>query len=772
MRLRKGGLVPGAVVALVLMAIASPLQVGARITPSASPAVPASIQRGFINLDGSPGTPAVNPRTDTLYVPVQCPIGCPPAPLTHEMDLINTSTCNSVITTDCHVVARARVGDSPLAAAVDEKTDTIYVANGTGSVSVVNGSTCNATVTSGCSTPVATIDTGGFPVDDVFNPMTRTLYVASPAPGSVFVIDGASCNALTTSGCGKPVKTVTDTFGPQALDVDVATDTIYTADNDSGGGSTVSVIDGATCNGSTGSGCGSAPHTVTVGSGSFWDAVDQETNTIYVASNNVNTVAVINGARCNGEITVGCSSAPPTVSVGGGPVSVAVDDRLHTVFALNGSDDTLSAINTHTCKGTVTSGCSTTTPAAQAGSNHNPGYTANPNTITLLPGTDTAYLVTVGGENRASVITLGRCNAVTTSGCLKVAPSAPDPEYEVSVDPATNTIYATNLNLPEIDVIKGATCDAKHVAGCAPVAEIPMVSPDDLMGAIDDADHTLYVSDRSGIVVAVNIATCNAAHTAGCAAPAATITVGPGPLPPALNPATQSLYVPFGTNSNELAVMNAATCNAEVTSGCGQTPSVVAISENTAAVAVSVKQDTIYATNVGNPFASGDTVDVVNGATCNGTDHSGCGSLAATLTVGAGPFGVGVDDATNTVYVANNTNGDTPGTVSVINSATCNGHDTAGCAGPFPTVVIGRSPLILAVDIRTDTIYVADYSSAGVSVINGSTCNAEVTSGCGRPAPEQAVGSQPFGVAVNQETNTVYATDLSAGSLSILKGRS
>ena len=361
MRLRKGGLVSGAVVALVLMAIASPLHVGARITPSASPAVPASIQRGFIDLSGSPGTPALNPRTETLYVPVQCPIGCPPSPLTHELDLINTSTCNSAVTTDCHVVARARVGDSPLAAAVDEKTDTIYVANGTGSVSVVNGSLCNATVTIGCSTPVATIHTGGFPVDDVFNPMTRTLYVASPAPGNVFVIDGATCNALTTWGCGKPVKEVTDTLGPQALDVDVATDTIYTANNDSGSGSTVSVIDGATCNGSTGSGCGTAPHTVTVGSGAFWDAVDQETDTIYVASNNVNTVSVINGARCNGEITVGCGSAPPAVTVGGGPVSVAVDDRLHTVFALNGSDDTLSAINTHTCKGTVTSGCSTDT---------------------------------------------------------------------------------------------------------------------------------------------------------------------------------------------------------------------------------------------------------------------------------------------------------------------------------------------------------------------------------------------------------------------------
>ena len=771
MRLRKGRLVPGAVVALVLMAIASPIQVGAQITPSASPAVPGSIQRGFIDISGSPGVPAVNPRTGTLYVPVQCPIGCPPSPLTHEMDLINTSTCNTAVTTDCHVVARARVGDSPLAAAVDEKTDTIYVANGTGSVSVVNGSLCNVTVTSGCATPVATIHTGGFPVDDVFDPMTRTLYVASPA-GDVFVIDGASCNATTASGCAKPVKKVTDGLGPQALDVDVATDTVYAVNNDSGSGSTVSVIDGATCNGSTGSGCGSAPHTVTVGSGAFWDAVDQATDTIYVASNNVNTVSVINGARCNAEITAGCNLIPPSVAVGAGAVFVAVDDRLHTVFALNQGDDTLSAINTRTCKGMVTSGCSKTPPTASAGSNHNPGYTGFPNTMTLLPHTDTAYLVNVGGESRVSVIALSRCNAINTSGCLKVAPRAPDSEYEVSVDPATNTIYASNLNLPEIDVIKGATCDAKHVSGCAPVAEIPMVSPDASMGAINDADHTLYASDSSGIVVAINTAACNAAHTAGCATPEATITVGTNLGPPALNPATQSLYVSFGANSNELAVVNTATCNAEVTSGCGQTPAVVAVGENTAAVAVSVKQNTIYATNVGIPFASGDTVDVINGATCNGTHHSGCGSLAATLTVGVGPFGVDVDDATNTVYVANNTNGDTPGTVSVINSATCNGRDTAGCAGPFPTVVIGRSPLILAVDIRTDTIYVADFSSAGVSVLNGSTCNAEVTSGCGRPAPEQAVGSQPLGIAINEETNTVYATDLSTpGSMSILRGR-
>jgi hypothetical protein len=42
---------------------------------------------------------------------------------------------------------------------------------------------------------------------------------------------------------------------------------------------------------------------------------------------------------------------------GDGTAFVAVDNALHTVFALNQGDDTLSAISTRTCNGTVTSGC-------------------------------------------------------------------------------------------------------------------------------------------------------------------------------------------------------------------------------------------------------------------------------------------------------------------------------------------------------------------------------------------------------------------------------
>jgi DNA-binding beta-propeller fold protein YncE len=779
MRLKRGGYVSAAVI-VVLATACAPTPSGphppAISAPAISaPAISSPIQRGSIELGGSPGIPAVDSRTGTLYVPVQCATSyCTTSAPTHEMDVISTAGCNAEVTKDCRVVATARVGASPLAATVDETTDTVYVANGAGTVTVVNGARCNATVMSGCGTPLATINVGGFLVAAVIDPNTHTLYVASP-PGNgfvtsnVFVINVATCNAVTTQGCGQPVKKVADSQGPAAIDVDLATDTIYAVNNGTGNGNTVSVIDGAKCNGSTGSGCGEAPHTITVGSGAFWDAVDQASGTVYVANNNDGTVSVIDGARCNATVTSGCSSMPKAVVTGAGAASVAVDASLHTVFALNADDDTLSAVDTRTCNGAVTSGCGKVAPNAQAGSDQDPGYTGFPNSLTLLPHTDTAYVVNVGGESRVSVITVGRCDATNRSGCRVLAPDVPIGEFQASVDRATDTIYASNLSLPEIDVLNGATCDAKHRSRCTPVAEIPMRNPQAAMGAVDDLTHTLYASDSSGTVSVINTAMCNAAHTAGCTRPAPMITVG-ATGSPVLNPTTRTLYVPFGAHQHQIAVVNVAACSAENTAACGQTPAVITAGQSMgedAVIAVSAKTDTIYI-----PFASADTVGVVNGATCNGTDHSGCGRLAATVTVGLGPDGVAVDDQTNTVYVANNAEGDAPGTVSVINGATCNGSETAGCTGNIPAVGIGRSPRLVAIDLRTDVIYVTDYSSAGVSVLNGLTCNATITTGCSTAAPEQPVGSQPYGLGVNAYSNTVYAlSGVGPVSMSIFGGR-
>ena len=743
------------------------------VHPTPSPTARFSVQLG-----GSPGIPAVNLSTGTLYVPIQCTTSA----CTNDniVDLINTATCKAADGSGCRVVAQVVVGLSPQAVAIDQTTDTIYVAtwdfNGGESASVLNGARCNARNTSGCGQAAATVDVGG--VGAVFNPKTRTLYVADPQ-GGIHVINGATCNAETTSGCGKTA-TLADNYGPNDLDIDQATDTIYAVNNGanvisdgSGKGHTVSVIDGATCNGSDTSGCNAVSPTVSVGNNAQWDAVDQATGAVYVSNYDDGTVSVIDGTRCNATNTSGCTRKPAVVRTGGGSSGLAVDDLLNTVFAVGQNDDTLSAINMRSCNGIATSGCTKPAPSEQAGADGGAAFNAFPNYVTLVPQTDTAYLVSVGGTNVLEVVSVSGCNATEARGCRSDASTVAQHEFEASFDSATDTIYASNYNLPEIDVFNGATCKVDDLSGCAPVGVIPMPDPMAAMGAIDDTTHTLYVSETFRTVVAViNTATCNATDATGCFGNVRTINVGAEPGAPALNPDTRTLYLPYGTAANQIAVLNAATCNAEDVSGCGQKPGIVDVGPGTDSLGVSLKTDTIYAPSAGVPFASGTTVSVINGATCNGTDRVGCGKVAATITVGIGPDGVAVDDATNTVYVTNSQGGSAPGTVSIINGATCNGHTVTTCARTFPTAQVGRAPQLAVADTSSDSIFIIDTGGAAVSVLNGANCNATDTSGCGTATSQQAVSGQPTGIAVNPDTGTVYVmTFLVSASLSIFAGQ-
>ena len=134
---------------------------GALALLCAAPAGAVNVPRvtgGTVVLGGSPGVPVANPQTSTVYVPVQCTTDfCQPNKPGHVLDVIDAATCNVKVTSGCRVIARAAAGAFPLAAALDQRTDTIYVADGTGTVTVVNGARCNAHVTSGCAKPLATI---------------------------------------------------------------------------------------------------------------------------------------------------------------------------------------------------------------------------------------------------------------------------------------------------------------------------------------------------------------------------------------------------------------------------------------------------------------------------------------------------------------------------------------------------------------------------------------------------------------------------------------
>jgi DNA-binding beta-propeller fold protein YncE len=747
---------------------------------------------GTVVLSGNPGYSAVNPKTDTVYVAIQCVhTDCLPGTPAHVVDIVDTAKCNGTDHSGCRVTGTIRVGSGPLGVAVDPQTDTMYVTNGNdNTVSVINGAHCNAEVLSGCATAVvATVKVGTFPVQDAFNPATRTLYVAN-LTGSISAINAATCNATITSGCGNPVRSIPDKRGPAFIDIDRATGTVYVADSGTSGegGDTVSVINGRACNGHAGSSCRILA-TATVGTNPFWVAVDQATDTIYTANHDGviggqaaafgahGSVSVINGARCNAQVTSGCHQAPATVPTGANTSAVAVDDGLHTAFAVSEFDDTLSAINTRTCGGKVTSGCGNRPPNEQAEPDRGPGYVQFPGSFVLLPKVSTAYVIDTGGVGRMVAVSIGRCNATTTSGCRREPPTVPDHDAFVTEDPATRTIYAGNMTRPRIDVLSAAACHSGHLSGCNPVATIPMPDPQANVGGIDQATHTLYAADPfSDKVAMIDTATCNAVDTSGCSAAPPLITVGPNPGPPGLNPRTKTLYVPDGPAANKVAVINAATCNATDTSGCGQTPAQVSVAKGTFVLAVSPAANTVYASASGLPKPgitfSGKTIAVINGATCNGTDHSGCGHLAATIRAGLAPFGLSVDDPTHTVYAAINTSGHFPGSVAVINTGTCNGTHTAGCHGPFPHMPTGATPIATALDTSTGILYVTDGTSAEVTALRTAHCNATDTTGCRTPGLRLPVSSAPNAIAVDQDANTVYvANTYQTGSLTVFTGQ-
>jgi len=289
--------------------------------------------------------------------------------------------------------------------------------------------------------------------------------------------------------------------------------------------------------------------------------------------------------------------------------------------------------------------------------------------------------------------------------------------------------------------------------------------------AFDPATRTVYVANAGDNTVSVVSArTCNAVHTSACGRTPATVTVGTNPSGVAIDDATHTVYV-TDAFSNKVSVINAATCNAVTTSGCGQTPRTVATGRGPVGIAIDPATDTLYVTNNGSGVnGGGNTVSVIDGGICNAVNTSGCGQTPATVTVGRGPFDAAFDAPSKTVYVTNPFGG----SVSMINARTCHAGDTSGCGQKPPTVTFGSSPFPVAVDHRTNTVYVGNNGDGTVSVIdgatcnatttsgcghaaiNGATCNATITTGCGRTPPRVHLGTSPLAVAVDQATDTIY----------------
>jgi DNA-binding beta-propeller fold protein YncE len=366
------------------------------------------------------------------------------------VSMINEGSCNATVTSGCGgSTPTAPVATNPDALAIDQSTNTLYVATQSGVVSVLSTTSCNATHSSCPNTPPQV--SVGSPLNGVaVDEATDTIYVSGGQ--SLWVINGANCSSAHMT-CTTPQAVVPIGLSPTAVAVDQTTDTIYVADANG----TVSVINGNTCNGNVTSGCSAPLANIPVGNQPDALDIDETTNTIYVADKATDTVSVINGANCDMVTLTGCSTPPVNVNVGVGPDAVSVDQSTNAIYVTNGGNNTLSVIDGNRCNGSLTTGCGFTPPALPTGNQpdgvsidetSDTSYVANAidNTVTVLPGA-VPIVVTVSGTQTYSVSNLaltqtnnapsgvsliGNLTCTTVSGGSQITPSLGAGSYTVN----------------------------------------------------------------------------------------------------------------------------------------------------------------------------------------------------------------------------------------------------------------------------------------------------------------------------------------------------
>jgi len=124
-----------------------------------------------------------------------------------------------------------------------------------------------------------------------------------------------------------------------------------------------------------------------------------------------------------------------------------------------------------------------------------------------------------------------------------------------------------------------------------------------------------------------------------------------------------------------------------------------------------------------------------------------------------------VVETINTVYTANISDGEYPGTVSVIDGATCNGRDTSGCGQTPATAPTGFGTNDIAADPTTHDVYTTNDEDTSVTTIDGDTCRGGRTGGCAHTHTRPIVGDYPSAIGLAPTVRTAYVSDLQGVSV-------
>ncbi len=688
-----------------------------------------------ITVGNMPSSVAVDATTDTVYVSNAGD---------NTVSVFNGAICNAEHISGCgQTPAIVPVGMVPVAIFADPADHTVYIPNGgENDVSMLDSATCTAADLGGCpATAPPTVTLPGIATAGAVDSATHTAYVTvcanNPTAGcgsgtdGVSVFDTSTCNAIAQSGC-KRLGALPDGNRPLIGDaVDAANHTLYTANDDN----TVSAFDLHRCNASDLAACATDTPGVLSFPGpdpgfdhSLWVAVDARQRSVYVTLLKDGSVIVVDTSVCNGSNPAGCATLhPPVIHAGSEPEILTLDPRTQTLYTVNQLGNDVSVIDAARCNAQATGGCRHLPPMIPISAG----------ALAVDPAVHTAYLTS--GEHSVAMIDTRTCNSGLAAGCASTPPQVTvgtNPSA-LALDRRTHTMYVANFGrqggTSTVSVIDARSCNATRSTNCArlPTLRVPGGNPDDV--AVNEATDTIYVATITtdggpNLISVFNGATCNATNQSGCTQIPATVAIA------ADNGGQSSEELAVNPHNNTIYATNLETFQ-------------------------------------GPPYI-GETVYVINGAECDAAVTSGCGAPLATVTVNppasnpdnapgqeANATGIAVDPATNTIYTANIANGEGPRTVSIINGATCNGRNTTGC-GQTPAVAqVGFGALGIAFDRATDNVYVASIEDASVSVINGATCNGHNTTGCSRTARKVAVGDYPGAIMLDPTTATGYVAD-------------
>jgi DNA-binding beta-propeller fold protein YncE len=499
---------------------------------------------GTVAAGPAPAAAAVDTASDTIYVADTHDGTRTGGPGT--VAVVDGSHCNGRDVSGCasQTPRLVIVGSDPEGVAVDAGSHAAYVTNpNDDTVSVIDVPTCNATHPARCQDRPPTLAVDGTPVLPVVDAAHRSLYVVNTVDNDVAVLSDRSCGAHASWGCRHPAPAVRAGSFPNAIAVDERHQTVYAGDTDGGEPPfTIAMIDAGACDAS---GCSRAARSFQTLGPAFGIAVDQRTDSVYVAGDG--PLQLIDAARCNAGTSSGCGRIA-TVPAGG--FAVALDETTETVYTLNRDPDGsghVTVIDGRHCHAGDSSGCAaqTAAPAVSVG--------GAPISLALDAAARTLYVTSLA-DHAVSVVDLRHCHAGDTGGCAgQTPPEVPVPgangPLAVGVDHATGTAYVTDsfsFNPGVVSMIDTRHCRAGDTSRCTTQTPPTIRTPAGAAGTvrIDPATDAVYIADNNDSSVAViDGRHCNAADASACRR-IGRVQVGSDPSDLALDPGRGLVFVP------------------------------------------------------------------------------------------------------------------------------------------------------------------------------------------------------------------------------------